>query len=226
LTNSDYIFPNPETSDKQGLLVMGGDLSPPRILQAYSQGIFPWYEPGCPVLWWSPNPRLILIPNEFKISQSLKKSLKKPFTLTIDTAFPEVINACATYSGRKDNTWITAEMIKAYIQLHQMGYAHSFEIWLDGTLVGGLYGISLGRAFFGESMFHTVTDASKIAMYWLSKTMGAWNFDFIDCQMPTTHLQTLGAKVIGRTQFLYLLSGSLEQTTQLGLWTAPSHLFS
>jgi len=216
--NIDYTFPDPETSDKQGLLAMGGDLSPKRILQAYSQGIFPWFEPGCPILWWSPNPRLILIPNEFKISRSLKKSLKKPYRLTIDNAFDQVIAACATFNDRENNTWISPGMIKAYTQLHQQGYAHSFEVWEDSQLVGGLYGLSLGSAFFGESMFHTVTDASKIAFHFLCETLKDWDFDFIDCQMPTTHLQTLGAKVVSRQHFLHLLDLSLGYETKLGSW--------
>lgn len=213
-----YTFPHPESSDKQGLLAMGGDLHPQRILQAYSQGIFPWFEPGCPILWWSPNPRLILIPNEFKKSHSLKKSLKKPFRLTIDKAFRQVITSCATNSGRINNTWITAEMIEAYSSLHTMGYAHSFEVWQEDTLVGGLYGISLGKAFFGESMFHTVTDASKIALYYLCQTMASWEFDFIDCQMPTNHLQRLGAKIIDRKEFLHRLKLALEYSDKLDKW--------
>lgn len=216
--DDDYVFPHPDTSDKQGLLAIGGELSPPRILQAYSQGIFPWYEAGCPILWWSPNPRLILIPSEFKISHSLKKSLKKPFRFSIDTAFPQVINACATYENRTNNTWITAEMSEAYTTLHHQGYAHSFEIWQEQELVGGLYGISLGNAFFGESMFHTVADASKIAMYYLCNTLQQWGFEFIDCQLPTAHLQSLGAKIIGRREFLYLLSFALENPTKQGKW--------
>jgi leucyl/phenylalanyl-tRNA--protein transferase len=222
--NDDYIFPHPETSDKQGLLVIGGDLSPQRILQAYSQGIFPWYEPGCPVLWWSPNPRLILKPDEFKLSRSLKKSLKKSFRLSIDTAFQQVITACATYSDRLNKTWITNEMMEAYTRLHHMGYAHSFEVWEKNDLVGGLYGISLGSAFFGESMFHTVTDASKIALYFLCKTMSAWDFDFIDCQMPTPHLLSLGAKIISRKEFLHRLSLALEHQNKKGIWDVKNEL--
>lgn len=218
MINEEYTFPHPNTSDKQGLLAIGGELNPQRILQAYSQGIFPWYEPGCPVLWWSPNPRLILLPNEFKLSRSLKKSLKKPFKITIDTAFQQVITSCATYSGRINNTWITKEMNEAYTQLHHMGYAHSFEVWEDSELVGGLYGISLGRAFFGESMFHKTTDASKIALYYLAETMKAWGFDFIDCQLPTAHLERLGAKVISRNEFLYLLEQALKHPNKSGVW--------
>lgn len=216
-----YWFPDPETSDKQGLLSMGGTLSPERVLQAYSQGIFPWFEPGCPILWWSPNPRLILLPHEFKVSRSLTKSLKKPFRLSIDTAFPEVIKACATHSNRENNTWITKEMIDTYTTLHRMGYVHSFEVWENEQLVGGLYGLSLGNAFFGESMFHCVTDASKIAMYHLCTTMKEWNFDFIDCQIPTPHLISLGAKVIGRRYFLNMLEQTLKKENKIGLWCTP-----
>ncbi|BCA95824.1 leucyl/phenylalanyl-tRNA--protein transferase [Legionella antarctica] len=216
--NDKYIFPHPETSDKQGLLVIGGDLSPQKILQAYSQGIFPWYEPGCPVLWWSPNPRLILKPNEFKVSRSLKRSLKKPFRFTVDTAFSQVITACATYSDRLHKTWITNEMMESYTTLHHQGYAHSFEVWSGYDLVGGLYGISLGTAFFGESMFHTETDTSKIALYFLCETMKAWKFDFIDCQIPTPHLMSLGAKIISRKEFLYLLNEALEKRNKKGPW--------
>lgn len=216
--NEQLIFPDPETSDKQGLLMIGGDLLPERILQAYSQGIFPWYSPGSPVLWWSPNPRLILIPNEFKISHSLQKSLKKAFRVSIDTAFTEVITACATCSDRTENTWITKEMIAAYTQLHTMGYAHSFEVWQEDNLVGGLYGLSLGRAFFGESMFHKVTDTSKIAFHYLCQTMAEWEFHFIDCQMPTKHLQGLGARIISRREFLRLLKIALEYPTKKVSW--------
>lgn len=217
-TNNEYYFPDPETSDKQGLLAIGGDLAPDRILQAYSQGIFPWYEPGCPILWWSPNPRLILLPKEFKPSNSLKKSLKKPFRFSIDTAFKEVIFACSSSADRKDKTWITNEMIDAYTQLHHMGYAHSFEVWRNNDLVGGLYGISLGRAFFGESMFHHVTDASKMALHYLCSIMQAWDFDFIDCQLPSIHLQKLGAKIISRHEFLFLLEKTLEYPNKAGTW--------
>lgn len=211
-------FPHPETSDSQGLLAIGGELTPERILHAYSQGIFPWFDPGCPVLWWSPNPRLILYPDDFKLTHSLKKTLRKSFNFSIDTAFTEVINACSSSSDRANNTWITKEMIAAYTTLHQMGYAHSFEVWQEDKLVGGLYGISLGKAFFGESMFHTVTDASKIALYYLCRTMKTWDFQFIDCQMPTPHLLRMGAKIMSRKQFLHLLSLALQEPNKVGLW--------
>ncbi|MFJ1267369.1 leucyl/phenylalanyl-tRNA--protein transferase [Legionella lytica] len=216
--NEEFIFPDPETSDKQGLLLIGGDLSPQRILQAYSQGIFPWYGPGSPVLWWSPNPRLIVRPSAFKVSRSLQKSLKKTFKITVDTAFSEVIRACATSSERVENTWIINDIIEAYTEIHAMGYAHSFEVWLDDELVGGLYGISLGRAFFGESMFHKVTDASKIALYYLCQTMKQWDFDFIDCQLPTPHLLSLGAEIISRTDFMRLLKNTLKYPNMQGVW--------
>lgn len=197
---------------------MGGGLEPERILYAYSQGIFPWFTPGCPVLWWSPNPRLILYPKELRLSRSFKKALKKPFRYSIDHAFSQVIKACATHADRENNTWITPEMIQAYTTLHQMGYAHSFEVWDNEQLIGGLYGISLGKAFFGESMFHTTTDASKLALYYLCTTMDKWEFDFIDCQMPTNHLMSLGAKIISRKHFLHLLHLALEHPTKLGVW--------
>lgn len=214
-----YSFPNPESSDKQGLLCFGGELSPKRILQAYSQGIFPWYEPGNPILWWSPDPRLIILPGEFRLSKSLKKSLKKHFAVTIDTAFEQVIFKCSTCSDRTDRTWITPEMISAYTKLHEMGYAHSFEVWENKELVGGLYGLSLGKAFFGESMFHSTTDASKIAFYYLCKTLEHWQFDFIDCQLPTEHLISLGAKIIGRREFIYRLHETLSNEDKVGKWT-------
>nr|WP_133126903.1 leucyl/phenylalanyl-tRNA--protein transferase [Legionella nagasakiensis] len=219
MTKDDLTFPHPETSDVQGLLAVGGDLSTARLLAAYRQGIFPWFNPGYPILWWSPDPRLILKPQAFKLSRSLKQSLKKPFHFTIDTAFSMVINACATSRGRKNNTWITMEMIEAYTQLHTMGYAHSFEIWHENQLAGGLYGVSLGHVFFGESMFHHIRDASKLALYHLCETLSAWKFDFIDCQLPTKHLQRLGAEIISRHQFLGLLKNSLQYPTRQGLWS-------
>ncbi|ASQ45400.1 Leucyl/phenylalanyl-tRNA--protein transferase [Legionella clemsonensis] len=219
MTNNSFEFPNPENSDKQGLLAVGGDLSPQRLLEAYRQGIFPWFESGQLPLWWSPDPRLILRPASFKLSRSLKQSLKKSHRFTVDTAFSEVINACASSKDRINRTWITNEMQQAYITLHTMGYAHSFEIWNENTLVGGLYGLSLGRAFFGESMFHRTRDSSKLAMYYLCQTLQNWQFDFIDCQLPTAHLQSLGAITISRRHFLGLLQKTLEHPTCKGQWT-------
>lgn len=211
-------FPDPETSDKQGLLAMGGDLSPSRLLKAYSMGIFPWFEPGCPILWWCPNPRLILYPKQFKISHSLKKTLKKNYRLTIDTAFDQVITACASVGKRVNNTWITPDMIAAYKALHQLGYAHSFEVWDKESLIGGLYGVSLGHAFFGESMFHYETNASKVAMHYLCQTMSDWDYHFVDCQLPTAHLISLGSVVISRKEYLFRLHEALQEETQVGTW--------
>lgn len=219
LTSDPLKFPDPRQSDADGLLAIGGDLSPNRLLTAYSQGIFPWYEAGYPILWWSPDPRLILLPSGFKLSRSLKQNLRKPYRFTIDTAFAKVINACATSQGRINHTWITDEMSQAYLHLHQLGYAHSFEIWLEDKLIGGLYGISLGKAFFGESMFHLERDASKLAMFYLCQTLQKWQFDFIDCQLPTTHLQSLGAIIITREDFLERLKKTLPHPTQNGPWT-------
>lgn len=221
MADQSYMFPNPEQSDEHGLVAIGGDLSPQRLLQAYSQGIFPWYSPGDPLLWWSPDPRLILIPNEFKVSKSLKKTLKHTHSLTLDTAFAQVLQACATNGDRKDNTWLTDEMIEAYTKLHHLGYAHSIEVWQDTKLIGGLYGVSLGKVFFGESMFHLVKDASKVALYYLCQLMEYWQFDFIDCQMPTPHLLSLGAKTISRRAFLSMLEDTLVHENMQGRWTWP-----
>jgi leucyl/phenylalanyl-tRNA--protein transferase len=198
---------------------MGGDLSPSRLLLAYSQGIFPWYQENYPILWWSPDPRLILFPQQFKLTRSLNKTLRKPFSFSRDTAFAEVINACSSASGRIHQTWITPEMIEAYLLLHKLGYAHSIEVWFEGELAGGLYGISLGRAFFGESMFHHVRDASKLALYYLCETLKTLQFDFIDCQLPTEHLQNLGAQIIPRNEFLNKLYTSLKHPNLIGSWT-------
>jgi len=222
LTKDNLDFPNPEQSDPHGLVAIGGDLSPQRLLTAYKHGIFPWYEPGSPILWWSPNPRLILKPNHFKLSRSLAQSLKKPHLFTIDKAFTDVISSCARAEGRINHTWITDEMQEAYTNLHILGYAHSFEIWSDNSLAGGLYGLNLGHAFFGESMFHRQRDASKMAMYYLCRTLASWQFDFIDCQLPTAHLQSLGAEVINRPEFLHLLENALAHPTRQGLWTSFS----
>ncbi|STX51923.1 leucyl/phenylalanyl-tRNA-protein transferase [Legionella busanensis] len=213
-----YTFPDPEKADDQGLLAVGGDLSPTRLLAAYSQGIFPWFDDDYPILWWSPNPRLLLIPQEFKVSPSLKKSLKKPYLYTFDKAFEQVIDACASVDKRATSTWITHDMQQAYIELHRLGYAHSVEIWSVDKLIGGLYGISLGKAFFGESMFHKERDTSKIALFYLCQLLSGWHFDFIDCQLPTPHLQSLGAIVVSRHEFLKRLHQTLQHPTRKEIW--------
>jgi leucyl/phenylalanyl-tRNA---protein transferase len=215
-------FPNPEHYDDQGLLAVGGDLSPQRLIDAYSQGIFPWYEPDQPILWWSPDPRMVLLPSEFKLSRSLSQSLKKQYHITMDKDFKAVIEACASESGRTNQTWITPEMIDAYTQLHQLGYAHSLEVWQQDKLIGGLYGISLGKAFFGESMFHRVRDGSKLAIYYLCEACKTWQFDFIDCQLPTSHLESLGASPLSRHQFLQDLKAALKHPAKIGVWNYPS----
>ncbi len=213
-----YYFPHPKTADEQGLLAVGGDLNPLRVLQAYRQGIFPWFEPGNPVLWWSPNPRLLLYPEQFKLSRSLKRSLQKPWQIQCDHQFDQVIRHCATSNGRLNHTWITNSMIDCYTTLHEIGFAHSIEVLLEGNLVGGLYGISFGGAFFGESMFHLKTDASKIALYALCQIAKHFHFHFIDCQLPNTHLQKLGATLVTRTAFLEELGLSNAQPDRIQNW--------
>ncbi|MCC5792984.1 MAG: leucyl/phenylalanyl-tRNA--protein transferase [Legionellaceae bacterium] len=214
----DYYFPAAERADKQGLLAIGGDLAPTRILAAYHRGIFPWFEPGCPVLWWCPDPRLVLYPQDFKCHRSLRQSLQKSYQLTVDTAFAEVIHLCATANQRENQTWISSAMQHSYCQLHEMGYAHSVEVWREEKLIGGLYGLALGQAFFGESMFHLAPDASKIALYELCQLAQKWQFHFIDCQLPNAHLQRLGAVLLPRKAFLYRLQQSLAHPTHIGKW--------
>jgi leucyl/phenylalanyl-tRNA--protein transferase len=186
------------------LLAVGGDLSPERLLLSYSMGIFPWFSEGDPILWWSPDPRCILEPDELRVSRSLAKVLRKGiFTVTFDRAFNEVITSCAKIRKQKgEETWITKEMLEAYCRLHKMGFAHSVECWHKGALAGGLYGVCLGRCFFGESMFHRVTNASKIAFVTLAHRLREEGFELIDCQLPTAHLASLGARKISREEFL------------------------
>ncbi len=203
------IFP-PVTAalaEPNGLLAAGGDLSPVRILAAYRQGIFPWFSAGEPILWWSPDPRMVLFPSELKISRSLAKVLRnKPYEVRLDTVFAQVLAACAgTPREGQNGTWITAEMQAAYGRLHELGHAHSVEVWMDGKLAGGLYGMALGKAFYGESMFSWRTDASKIALAHLCVHLQRQGFGIIDCQMETAHLASLGARPIPRSDFVALL---------------------
>ena len=215
------VFPDVELAltDPDGLLAVGGDLSTKRLLAAYAKGIFPWYSDDQPIMWWSPDPRSILKLDDFKISRSLNKTLKKNiFHVTMDTAFNDVIRACA--KTRKDGfgTWITAEMLDAYCELHRLGYAHSVECWFEQKLVGGLYGLSLGHAFFGESMFTLKTDASKVALAFLVKQLKQWQFDFIDAQVSSEHMTRLGAKEIPRSQFIHELQHTLQYSSRIGKW--------
>ncbi len=214
------IFPPPDYADPSGLLAVGGDLSHERLLEAYRVGIFPWYSDDQPILWWSPDPRLILDLEDFKISRSLGKTLKKGvFQVTFDHAFEEVIQACAVVPRETQNgTWITKEMQEAYINLHGLGYAHSVESWLGEKLAGGLYGVSLGKAFFGESMFHLKSDASKVALATLVEKLKNWGFHFIDSQMTTEHMLNLGAKELSRRMFLKRLHSALRHPTKRGRW--------
>ncbi|KAI5914349.1 leucyl/phenylalanyl-tRNA--protein transferase [Thauera sp. 2A1] len=186
-----------------GLLAAGGELSPRWLLEAYRHGIFPWFSEGEPILWWSPDPRLVLVPGDIRISRSLRKRLRRgEFDVRLDTAFAEVLAGCAAPRGMGTGTWITADMQAAYGEMHELGYAHSVECWQGGELVGGLYGMALGRAFFGESMFARVTDASKVALAHLAQLLALRDYAVIDCQMTTAHLQSLGAREISRAQFV------------------------
>jgi leucyl/phenylalanyl-tRNA--protein transferase len=205
--------------EPNGLLAAGGELSLQRLLEAYQHGIFPWFNPGEPILWWSPDPRMVLFPAELKVSRSLRKTLKKPdYEVRVDTAFCAVMRACAAPREVVGGTWISEEMVAAYGGLHEQGLAHSVETWRDGELIGGLYGVALGRMFYGESMFSRATDASKIAFVHLVKQLERWGFGMIDCQMKTAHLATLGAREIPRSEFVQGLSQLIELSHQPGRW--------
>jgi leucyl/phenylalanyl-tRNA--protein transferase len=214
-------FPSPRFAGKDGLLAIGGDLSEKRLLLAYRMGIFPWFSDDQPILWWSPDPRLVLYPDEIRISKSLKKVIKKNvFHLTMDTAFEEVINACAQVPRADDQgTWIVKDMIDGYCRLHESGFAHSVEAWYKGKLAGGLYGISLGKSFFGESMFTYMSNASKVAFVALVDYLRELSFDMIDCQIATAHLIRFGAIEISRDRFLDELEQSLDAPTRRGKWS-------
>lgn len=213
-------FPEPNLADKSGLLAVGGDLSTERLILAYSSGIFPWYSEGDPIMWWSPDPRMILIPNDLKITKSLKQSINnKGFDVKFDTKFEKVISNCSKAPRTdQDGTWITEEMKQAYIRLHELGFAHSVETYFNGKLVGGLYGISLGKAFFGESMFFKKRDASKIALYFLVQKLIELDFHFIDAQIETDHLKSMGAQLVPRKEFLFSLNLALNFQTIRGKW--------
>jgi leucyl/phenylalanyl-tRNA--protein transferase len=204
------------------LLAVGGDLSPERLLLAYRMGIFPWYGKGLPILWWSPDPRLVLFPDELRISRSLRRVVAKgTFRVTVDRSFARVIAACARAPRRHDGgTWIVPEMEAAYGRLHDLGYAHSVETWLEDELVGGLYGVALGGVFFGESMFALRADASKVALVHLVERLRRQNFELIDCQVTTRHLRSLGAREIRRELFLEKLAEALETPFTPGSWAA------
>jgi leucyl/phenylalanyl-tRNA--protein transferase len=219
--STDLRFPPAELASPEGLLAVGGDLRAERLLEAYRHGIFPWYNPGQPILWWSPDPRAVLFPAKLRVSRSLGKTLRrKRFEVTLDSAFRDVMLHCAEPRDDRPGhgTWITPEMIEAYCVLHQRGLAHSVESWLDGKLVGGLYGVALGSVFFGESMFSRETDASKVAFVQLVRQLELWGFALVDCQLPSAHLSSLGAEEIRRREFLERLDQALQQPGRPGHW--------
>ena len=213
-------FPPPHLAARDGLLAVGGDLSVKRLIFAYRMGIFPWFSEGDPILWWSPDPRLVLYPNEIKISKTLKKIIKKKtFNVTMDLAFNEVINQCAQARLQNNQgTWLVKDMIDAYCKLHRSGFAHSVEVWQQGELAGGLYGVSLGKCFFGESMFTRVSNASNVGLVKLSNYLNELSFELIDCQVTTEHLIRFGAREIPRPLFLDQLKVSLGAPTHRGKW--------
>ena len=212
-------FPDPRGADSDGLLAYGGDLLPERLLSAYAHGIFPWYNED-PILWFSPDPRTVLRPSELIVNRTLEKNLRRTrYQIRLDTAFEAVIHACAsTPRPDQDGTWITSDMIDAYCKLHELGFAHCVEAWEEGELVGGMYGVSLGAAFFGESMFAQRSDASKVAFVHLVRQIEEWGFAFLDCQVHTDHLERLGAKEWTRDDFLSALGPALEAPTRRGSW--------
>lgn len=216
----EIAFPSPNLATEEGLLALGGDLSTQRLLEAYRNGIFPWYSEGEPLLWWSPDQRLIIYPSQYKAAKSLRQIInQKRFEVAFDTHFEEVIAACAE-NPRKDQegTWITPEMEEAYINLHKAGYAHSVETFENGELVGGLYGVSLGKAFFGESMFFRASNASKVAFHHLVNFCQENNFQLIDAQQDTPHMRRLGGVLVSRKDFLFLLTKALKAPTIKGKW--------
>ncbi len=210
---SEYIFPDINEANKDGLLAIGGDLAPSTLLEAYSHGIFPWFDNESPIMWWSPDPRMILPTDKIHISKSLSRVIKSnKYSVSFDKVFNEVINLCAQVP-REDGygTWITDQMMKAYMRLFKLGYAHSVEIWHDKSLAGGLYGVQLGRMFFGESMFHIMPDASKMALYYLTEKLKTLNIPVIDCQQETEHLKRMGAVAVSRMEFKKMIAIAMEK---------------
>lgn len=225
---SDDPFPPLQSAlrEPNGLLAAGADLSPQRLISAYSDGIFPWFAPGEPILWWSPDPRMVLFPGELRLSRSLRKALRQGhYQVRADSGFGEVMRGCAAPRGEESGTWITPAMIAAYTRLFELGIAHSVETWIDGELAGGLYGVALGRMFYGESMFARATDASKIAFVHLARQLERWQFGMIDCQMKTAHLASLGAREIPRREFIEKLRKLVDCPNRIGPWQLDHDLF-
>jgi leucyl/phenylalanyl-tRNA--protein transferase len=220
LPNATY-FPPVESAlrEPNGLLAMGGDLSPERLLDAYRHGIFPWFNPGEPILWWSPDPRMVLEPQAIRVTRSLAKRIRNGgFELRVDSAFAEVMRACAEPRDDDGGTWISPSMVAAYTRLFDAGYAHSVETWFQGVLVGGLYGVAIGRMFYGESMFSRMPDASKVALVRLARQLRQWGFGLIDCQMETAHLASLGARTMPRPMFTARLEELVNLSHRPGPW--------
>lgn len=216
----EIVFPDPELADQDGLLAYGGNLEVETLLTAYRKGIFPWYNDDSPILWWSPDPRMVLFPEKFKLSKSLKQKInRKIFNVAFDNDFQGIIKQCAEVERKNQpGTWINSEMQQAYIRLHQAGFAHSVETYYGNKLVGGLYGVAIGKAFFGESMFHLMTDASKVALFSLVSRLKKWNYMLIDVQQSTAHLKSLGAEDVPRQHFLSLLNIAIGSEGVKGSW--------
>lgn len=226
LRDSSVSFPPIEDAldDPPGLLAVGGDLRPARLLQAYAEGIFPWFEEGSPILWWSPDPRMVLRPAAVHVSRSLRRRLRRgDFEVTMDRDFAQVIHQCAELRRMQEGTWITEEMANAYRRLHEMNEAHSVEVWSDETLIGGLYGVAMGPLFFGESMFSRCHDGSKIALVALCRQLEQWQFQLIDCQLPTRHLASMGGEVMSRHRFRQILDTWRNQPGHEGPWHFDAH---
>ncbi len=223
LLNEELVFPPPELATEDGLVAVGGDVSPERLVLAYAQGIFPWPVRGMPLLWFSPDPRFVLWPEHAHVSRSLRKRIRRgTYDVRVDTAFPDVVRGCAAAPRPgQDGTWITPELARGYEKLFRLGFAHSVEAWQDGELVGGIYGVSLGAAFFGESMFSRAPDASKVAFVTLLGNAVEWGFQFVDCQVYTDHLARFGAADLSRGEFLLHLRRALEHDTRQGRWRFP-----
>jgi len=217
----EIVFPDTHWASDEGILAIGGDLAIPRLLLAYQKGIFPWYNEGSEILWWSPNPRFVLFTEELKVSKSMKQIMRSgKFKVTYDTCFKEVINQCKSVARNgQDGTWITKEMESAYTKLHEKGYAHSVEVWENEDLVGGLYGVALGKVFYGESMFAKVSNASKFGFINLVESLKQKGFKMIDSQDYTAHLESLGAREIPRNQFEHILSSETNKEGKIGKWT-------
>jgi leucyl/phenylalanyl-tRNA--protein transferase len=219
LNENPRLFPDPCFAESDGLLAVGGDLTPERLISAYAKGIFPWFSDDSPILWWSPDPRLVIFPQELKISRSLRQVIRRgEFDVTVDGAFREVMSACGETRRGGEGTWITEDMLAAYCGLFELGLAHSVECRRDGVLTGGLYGVALGGAFFGESMFSTVSNASKVALCALTAAVIELGFEFIDCQLVTRHLLSMGAVPVPRTDYLEMLGRAIKGVTYCGRW--------